>query len=186
MVTFQKYLLKESIVIVSGLHGDEPAGNVASKEFKGMEGITVIRNINNTGKRRDGKCDLNRQFEKGTSDKADLILKAILKRNPKLVISLHEDFDGQGVYCYCSEGIASILKDILPKLNVKLVKSAYGDKAENGVITNSNAPWPHTLEQALDKRHIEHCTIETPTKLDLEERAKIHTTIVRELLKRLN
>lgn len=54
MISFKSYILRESVVIISGLHGDEPAGNIAAKDFKGIEGITVIRNINKTGKRRDG------------------------------------------------------------------------------------------------------------------------------------
>jgi len=184
-VTFKEFLLIESVVVVSGLHGDEPAGNVAAEAFIDMPNITVIKNINNTGKRREGKYDLNRQFEKGTSEKADNILKAVLEKKPKVVISLHEDFEGKGVYCYCSNGIAPLLKDILPNLNIKLVKSAYGDKAENGVITDTKAPFPNSLEESLSKRNIEYCTIETPTKLNLKERAHIHKTIVKQILKKL-
>jgi len=172
-------------VIISGLHGDEPAGNEAAKCFRGIEGIAVIRNINKTGKRRDGRVDLNRQFGRG-NNKTDRILDVIKRKSPGVVISLHEDYDGEGVYVYCSSELSGLLKDILPKLNVTLVKSAYGDRAENGVITNSKDPYPGTLEQALDRMNIKHCTIETPTKWGYEERADIHRKIVSAIVKKLN
>lgn len=183
MVSFKKFLLKKSVVIVSGLHGDEPAGNSAALAFKDHPEVTLIRNINNTGKRRLGKKDLNRQFGKGTSKTADKILQLILKKKPKLVISLHEDFDGEGVYVYCSENLKNKLTQLLPQLKIKLVKSAYGDRAENGVITNSKAPWHNTLESVLTKLNIPYCTIETPTKWDYNKRVSIHQKIIDALIK---
>lgn len=172
------------VVIVSGLHGDEPAGNEASRYFKGVPGVEVIRNINTTGKRRDGRVDLNRQFGKNNK-KANSILEFIKNKNPKIVISLHEDFDGEGVYVYCSKNLGKFLQDLLPTLNVPLVDRAYGDKAINGVITDCKAPWHNTLEQSLEEFSISYCTIETPTIWNFNTRVSLHITITQAIIQKL-
>ena len=105
---------------------------------------------------------------------------------PKIVISLHEDFDGKGVYVYCSTDIKNKLETILPKLNVKLVDSAYGDKASNGVISDTEDPYHGTLEEQLSKMNISYCTVETPTKWSYEKRANIHRQVVSALIEKAN
>ena len=86
----ENLLNKKTFVIVSGLHGDEPAGNIAAQFFTNKKNVHVISNINCTNKRRMNGKDLNRHFD--TPDENDLQDKILLKieeMNPSIVISLH-------------------------------------------------------------------------------------------------
>ena len=91
MKTFKQYV--SPVVIVAGIHGDEPAGNIAAQYFTNHKGVKVIKDINLSGKRRFEGKDLNRQFGRSTCKIADQILNNIIELNPKLVICLHEDND---------------------------------------------------------------------------------------------
>ena len=55
----ENLLNKKTFVIVSGLHGDEPAGNIAAQFFTNKKNVHVISNINCTNKRRMNGKDLN-------------------------------------------------------------------------------------------------------------------------------
>ena len=170
------------IVIVSGIHGDEPAGNVAAKCFEGKDNVIVLSDINQTGKRRLGSQDLNRHFDQDGHDIQNSILSYIESLNPQLVISLHEDDKARGVYVYCSKQISDSIKKVLLKYNLPLAKSAYGDRTDSGVIDNGNQPYKGTLERALNRRGISYCTIETPLHLELEQRVNIFKKLVSELI----
>jgi predicted deacylase len=161
----EKILNKKTFVIVSGLHGDEPAGNKAAEYFKNQKNIHVISNINKTNKRRMNGKDLNRHFD--TPDENDLQDKILLKieeMNPSIVISLHEDDEVDGVYVYSSPDLEEYIKKCLDGIDFKILKNVHGDKAEDGVITNGKQPYKGTLERALRRRNISYCTIETPSK----------------------
>jgi predicted deacylase len=170
------------IIIVSGIHGDEPAGNVAAKYFEGKDNIIVLSDINQTGKRRFGSQDLNRHFDQEGQDLQNSILSYIESLNPQLVISLHEDDNARGVYVYCSKQISNNIKKILLKYDLPLAKTAYGDRTDNGVIDNGKQPYKGTLEKALEKRNIPYCTIETPLHLNLEQRINIFKKLILELI----
>jgi hypothetical protein len=165
-------------VIISGLHGDEPAGNLAAEYFKKKSNIKVFSNINNTNKRRiDGK-DPNRHFD--TDDKNDLqdrLLAEIEKINPKLVISLHEDDEIDGVYAYCSSDIEDKVKKSLLKSKIKLTTKAHNDITDDGVITNGQQPYKGSLERALKRRNIPYCTLETPSSTE-DIQTRVNTLIV--------
>jgi predicted deacylase len=161
-----------NIVILSGIHGDEPAGNIAAELFRGTEGVKVISRINKTGKRRiDGK-DPNRHF--GTPDEGELqenILNAIFEDHPRLVISLHEDNESTGMYAYSSKTMAPVIAKVIKSLDVPIVSSIHGDTAEDGVISKGRQPFRGTLEKTLRSYSIPYCTLETPTSWDLKVRA---------------
>jgi len=171
-------------VIVGGIHGDEPAGNIAAKSFKGRSGVVVFSDINKTGHRRLKGVDPNRHFDQDDSlPEEDKLLEDIIALKPRLVIALHEDDSTDEVYAYCSPGMKDKLQAVLAKLDVPLAKSAIGDKADKGVITDGHLPTKGTLERALRKRDIPSCTIETPSaKMFLEERVSIHKKVVESLL----
>ena len=161
----ENFLNKKTFVIVSGLHGDEPAGNIASQFFTNKKNVHVISNINCTNKRRMNGKDLNRHFD--TPDENDLQDKILLKieeMNPSIVISLHEDDEVDGVYVYSSPDLEEYIKKCLDGIDLKILKNAHGDKADDGVITNGKQPYKGTLERALRRRNISYCTIETPSK----------------------
>lgn len=181
LLIFENYLKSKKIVLVAGIHGDEPAGMLACKHFYNDPRIVVIDNINTTKERElDGK-DLNRQFD--TDNKmAKSILDIILFCNPKLVITMHEDVDAKGFYCYCSPELDETMQSIVKELKLNTIDSIYGDKANNGVISNSKDPYKGSLEEALTKRGHLYCTIETPTNIDINERVKIQIDIINKLI----
>ena len=168
------------VVIIGGIHGDEPAGNIAAKKFEGRKDVIVIADVNTTGKRRLDGVDPNRHFDKDDSlPIEDEILSKIEAIQPRLVISLHEDDTTDEVYAYCSPGMEDKVKAALKSLDVPLAKSAIGDKTDEGVIVRGHLPTVGTLERALRKRDIPSVTIETPVKsYDLEERVNLHIRAV--------
>lgn len=172
------------VIIIGGIHGDEPAGNIAAKHFKGRADVVVIADVNTTGKRRLQGVDPNRHFDKKDSlPIEDEILAEIEQIKPKLVIALHEDDTTDEVYAYCSPGMEDKVKAALASLDVPLAKSAIGDKTDEGVIVRGHLPTPGTLEKALRKRDIPSVTIETPVEsYDLEERVALHIKAVEFLL----
>jgi predicted deacylase len=185
-MTFKEYLSSKNnkIVIISGLHGDEPAGNIAAKFFENDKNVYVISDINSTNKRRMNGRDLNRHFD--TPDKNDIQDKIILgieKLKPSIVISLHEDDEVDGVYAYCSTDLEECIKKCLDGIDIKILKNAHGDKTDDGVITNGKQPYKGTLERALRRRNISYCTIETPSKKEsLEERITCLKQIVSNII----
>ncbi len=183
-ILVEQILNSKKIVIVSGLHGDEPAGNLAAQYFKDQPNIKVFSNINKTNKRRIDGEDPNRHFD--TDDQTDLqdrILNAIENINPTLVISLHEDDEVDGVYAYCSSEIEDLVKNSLSKSKIKLTHKAHGDITNDGVITKGQQPYKGTLERALKRRNIPYCTLETPSsKEDIQKRAETLISIIKDLI----
>lgn len=179
----EKFLKNKTYILISGLHGDEPAGNKASSFFKNLKNILVFSNINPTNKRRyDGK-DLNRHFDKNNDDGLqDKLLTKIEKLNPYLVISLHEDDEVDGLYAYCSPEIKDKIKDVLKRSNFKIAKIAHKDETDCGVIVNGEQPYDGTLEKALKRRNIMYCTIETPSKENFEKRVDCMRKIVHNIV----
>lgn len=174
---------EQPIVITGGMHGDEVAGNVAADRFKNKKGIYVISHINSTNKRREGPIDLNRHFEEDDSvEKEDKILNKIVSLNPKVVISMHEDCDGNGIYAYCNPEFKDKLKDILNSIDAPKAKSACGDKTEEGVISFGHLPTKGTLERAMRKRGIPYCTLETPMDWDERERVNYLENIANKII----
>lgn len=180
----ENLLSNKTFVIISGIHGDEPAGNAASQFFKNKKNVYVISNINKTNKRRvDGK-DLNRHFDTpDNNDLQDKILLKIEELNPSVVISLHEDDEVDGVYAYCSPDIEEYVKSCMNNIDLNISKNAHGDKTDNGVITNGKQPYKGTLERALKRRNISYCTIETPSSDEnFEKRVDCLKNIVHNLI----
>ena len=172
------------IVLVGGIHGDEPAGNLAAKHFLNKKGVVVFADINQTGRRRLDGVDPNRHFDKNDSlPIEDELLTKIENIQPKLVIALHEDDSTDEVYAYCSPGMVDKVKAALRGLNVPLAKEAIGDKTDEGVISHGHLPTVGTLERALRKRDIPSVTIETPVKTySVKERLKLQIKLIEFLL----
>jgi predicted deacylase len=179
----EKHSGNKTFVIISGIHGDEPAGNKAAEYFKNQKNVYVISNINKTNKRRvDGK-DLNRHFDTpDNNDFQDRLLLKIEELNPSIVISLHEDDEVDGIYAYCSPDLEEHIKNCLSEVDIKILKQAHGDETNDGVITNGKQPYKGTLERALRRRNISYCTIETPSKENFEKRVDCLKNIVFNIL----
>ena len=141
-------------VIVSGIHGDEPASWKAGKQLAN-EGKTVVDVGNHSGKRDFKGKDLNRSFDdKHKPAKAALGLNKILEKKPKQIIDLHEDVDQTMAYAYASPEKALKARKVLRgnpffSLSDKPVRSQ---------------PPKGSLEKAVERKGIGYITAEAPAK----------------------
>jgi len=183
----ENVLKNKTCVIVSGLHGDEPAGNIAVQAFKNKENIFIFSNINKTNKRRYKGKDLNRHFDDNNrADISDKLLQKIEDINPYIVISLHEDNEVSGLYAYCSQEIEQIVQGCIKHAGFHLAKRAHSDKTDSGVITDGKQPYRGTLERALKKRGILYCTLETPLEAaNINDRVECMKYVIGKLLKKI-
>ena len=170
------------MVLVVGLHGDEPVGAYISDI---PPDIKIIGPINQTGKRRlDGK-DLNRQFNKADG-LAEQILDQIKELRPQCVVDSHEDDEVNQVYVYCSVDIQKALQKILSQLDIPLAQKAHSDFTEGGTIVSGEQPYTGTLERECKNLGISYCCIETPITWPLNARIKIQTKIINDLYQYLS
>lgn len=173
-------------VIISGIHGDEPAGNYIADHFKERPDVYVLTNINPTGKRRYHGVDLNRHFDtKDISPIQKNILNIIKEKNPRIVIDLHEDDHRLDIYAYSSVDIKKEIQKALKETKEHIPKYVQHDKTDQGVVTHGKRPHKHTLERTLEKMGISYCLLETPTRKELKERVKDGIIIVDAILKRI-
>jgi hypothetical protein len=171
---------KASTLVVSGIHGDEPAGDVAAEKLKGT--TDVISDINPTDKRRFRGKDINRHFDKPVEGSIQQkLLDIIDSKRPSKVVALHEDDEVDKPYAYSSPSLAHEVKEALKDKDT--ATSAHNDKTDDGVISEGKNPPKGSLEKALDNRGIAHATIETPSKSqNMGERTKTHLDVIKSLL----
>ena len=169
-----------STLVVSGIHGDEPAGDVAAEKLKGT--TDVISDINPTDKRRFRGKDINRHFDKPVEGSIQQkLLDIIDSKRPSRVVALHEDDEVDKPYAYSSPSLAHEVKEALKDKDT--ATSAHNDKTDDGVISEGKNPPKGSLEKALDNRGIAHATIETPSKSqNMGERTKTHLDVIKSLL----
>jgi NTP pyrophosphatase (non-canonical NTP hydrolase) len=169
-----------SALVVSGIHGDEPAGNMAAKKLE--DRVDVVSGINPSNKRRFRGKDINRHFDKPSAGKKQKSLLDVIKeKKPSRVISLHEDNEVDKPYAYSSASLKEETKRALKDKDT--AASAHGDKTEDGVISKGKNPPDGSLEKALDDRGIDRVTVETPSKSqDIDQRVRTQLDVVRGLL----
>lgn len=171
---------KASALVVSGIHGDEPAGDKAAQKLK--DSADVVSDINPSDKRRFEGKDINRHFDKPTEGKVQkTILDIIRKKKPSKVIALHEDDEVDKPYAYSSESLKDETREALKEY--RTASSAHGDKTEDGVISKGKNPPDGSLEKALDDRDIPRVTLETPSKSqNMNKRVETQLDVVKKLL----
>ncbi len=121
-----------TVVVVGGVHGDEPAGAKAAlqaKDYSVKKGkLVVIPEANKPalkkGTRTSSLGDLNRDFPRTSSESADTYLakgiwEVMTKYKPNWLIDMHEGYSyhkvnsesvGQSVIYYPNSGAASVAK----------------------------------------------------------------------------
>ncbi len=170
-----------TIVLVTGIHGDEPAGSLVTDI---PTDIQVVGPVNNTGKRRKNGVDLNRHFD-GSNSESDRVLSQVLKASPALVITTHEDDEVDSVYAYASPDMAETAKQVLRVVTGDIAAKAHADVTDDGVITGGRQPYAGSLERACEQRGIPYVCVETPKSMPIKERVRIQTAIINGLRQRL-
>lgn len=190
------------ILLSAGIHGDEPAGLLASAEFmKGQNSekftwlITPLLNpagfLAGTRENAEG-IDLNRSYDR--ADTMEVISQlAWLQRYPvpDLLIALHEDWEAEGFYFY--EVHRTLVKENFYRMYVLNAVEQHLPLESGEVIDGhqSTAPgWifhediPEIVEglpEALyfiQKGSAHSLTFETPTSAPIQKRVAAHLAAV--------
>jgi hypothetical protein len=203
-----KYLAARGGVYISaGIHGDEPAGTEALITWAGKNVKTLKRLpcmlfpclnpwglVNNSRFDEDGR-DLNRLFQ---HDGVPMIksLKALLKPHRfSLALTLHEDFDGQGLYIYepqyrkphWGEDLLKIASRIIPIEKRVLID---GRRSVNGLLRRKLNLKKFPMIPEAVYLHLHHAertfTIESPSEFALDQRVRAQVAIIAECIRRVS
>ena len=181
-----------SLYISTGIHGDEPAGPLATRLLlqenawpPGLE-IRLCPCLNPTGfalNRRENcdGIDLNRQYRAPQAEET-LAHIAWLKRQPPfdLCLCLHEDWEAHGFYLYelnpdrlpsLAEAIIGRVARVCP---IDLSQTIEGRPAQNGIIRPDLDPrnrprWPEAFFLITHKTRVSY-TLEAPSDFPLTAR----------------
>ena len=196
-----------TIYISAGIHGDEPAGTEAlitwaeeNTRLLRRRSFFLVPCINPWGllnnSRRDSRGrDLNRVFQKDTVAEIVALKRAIGRRRFALALTLHEDYDGLGIYIYEIQGVhpywgEALLEAARPHLPGDSRTMIESRECAGGLIRR--APDMKLFKQiGLPEAlylHLQGCprvfTIETPSEYGLDRRVRAHVAVIGECVRR--
>lgn len=184
--------LAPRIYISTGIHGDEPAGPLATlqllqeNQWPSNAELWLIPCLNPTGfilnsRENDGRLDLNRDYRHLDSSEVTAHVRW-LERQPDfdLTLCLHEDWESHGFYVY------ELNPDHRPSLAGKMVAAVArvcpidqspvieGREANGGIINPNLDPanrpqWPEAFWLLQNKTRHSY-TLEAPSDFSLETR----------------
>ncbi len=175
-----------NILIIGGIHGDEPAGVLAAVELASMDYIDTqcvkilpcanpVGYVNDTRENGD-KEDINRQFDDGHTQEEEKILKDLVAQ-ADILITLHEDDTHDGCYVYAPTVHQDVghkaLAEMSKTLPIENSKSIFGDPTDRGLITNFDLKKPkhgNSIEGYGKKLGVPSFCLEVPGKADLTAR----------------
>jgi hypothetical protein len=187
---------KPRIVLVSGLHGDEPGGPLGLFDFYqkcdvNKANFLLLPILNPYGfykstRKDDMRRDLNRAWDKNDRQMVIKSKKLLLQFRPNVLFSLHEDKNVDGFYLYPSANFSQALCRLICKKIGKYINpitdgEIYGDRVENGIVSSPNVQKPKhakSLEYFFEKKDIPNITIEIPANIDLGIRKKIYSSLL--------
>ncbi len=185
----------------AGLHGDEPAGVLALllwlegfEHWRGKFAFDIFPCLNPWGLRRNLRTDsagvdLNRAYGGNGSHALIAAHEEFIATNAgyDLALLLHEDYDAWGAYVYevtaerelWSPHLLAAAQLHCPVDPRPLIEES---EAEQGVIAVDLTGEPERRE--FEAAHLFHCgsrrvlTVETPSELDLFQRAQAHLAMI--------
>jgi len=194
--------------ISAGIHGDEPAGSEAlitwaeknthllrRRPFFLVPCINPWGLINNTRMDVQGR-DMNRVFQNDSVPEISALKRAIGRRRFSLGLTLHEDYDGLGIYIYEIQGARpfwgeALLKAARPHVPADSRSLIEGRECQGGLVRRP-------LDMALFEQlglpeavylHLQGCprvfTVETPSEYGLDRRVRAHIAVIQECVRRV-
>jgi hypothetical protein len=204
-----KRLPREGTIYISaGIHGDEPAGTEAliawaednvrtlrRRPFLLVPCINpwgLVNNVRLDSRRRD----LNRSFQDDNVAEIAALKRVMGRRRFSLGLTLHEDYDGMGIYIYEIQGAVpywgeALLETARPHVPADSRAIIEGREAVGGLVRRE-------LDMSFFKEiglpeavylHLQGCprvfTVETPSEYDLDRRVRAQVAVIEECLRRV-
>ncbi len=195
------------VYLSAGIHGDEPAGPEglirwaeANPDLLRQLPCLLFPCLNPWGlvnnSRLDESCrDLNRTFQHDEVPQIQALKQLIKPYRFALAVTLHEDYDGQGLYIYeverCTpfwgEELLEIARPLIPIEGRTTIDGRRTSKT--GIVRRKlNLKKFPMIPEAL-YLHLHHCqrafTFETPSEYALEYRVAAHMALVDECVRRV-
>ncbi len=175
-----------NILIIGGLHGDEPAGVLAAVELASMDFIksqcvkilpcaNPVGYIKDTRENGDNE-DINRQFDDGKIQEEEKVLRDYVAQ-ADILITLHEDGTHEGCYLYApmihQDVGRKALHEMAKTLPIEKSSTIFGDPAEEGLVTGmavENHKHSRSIEGYGKKLGVPSFCLEVPGKAELSAR----------------
>tara|TARA_B110000483_G_scaffold230503_1_gene295782 strand:- start:439 stop:1110 length:672 start_codon:yes stop_codon:yes gene_type:complete len=196
---------QQAIYLSAGIHGDESGSTEgmlawAEAHVDRLHSIPLLIYpcmnpwglVNNSRFDAQG-VDLNRVWELPQNPFIQYITERCKELDFKLVLNLHEDFDGLGVYLYepirggrPTEHAEQILKTVSPWITRDPRRKIDGRSAKNGIIRpRPTNPPEDGIPEALYFYLRYKCptfTFETPSEFDLNLRIKAQASMIKKAI----
>jgi hypothetical protein len=203
-----KRLPREGTIYISaGIHGDEPAGTEAliawaeantrllrRRPFFLVPCINPWGLVNNARMDSRGR-DLNRVFQNDAVAEIAALKRTIARRRFALALTLHEDYDGLGIYIYEIQGACpywgeALLEAARPHLPAETRRVIEGRECVGGLVRRTLDMKLFTqigLPEAVHL-HLLGCprvfTIETPSEYGLDRRVRAQVAVIEECVRK--
>jgi len=194
------------LYLSAGIHGDEAAAPEALIQWaehnaKNLSSwpLLIFPCLNPWGIRNNSRFDskgrdLNRLFQGDSHPVVAAVRRVVKNRRFPVSLSMHEDYDAQGIYLYeVQRGKSRLGETLLAAARKSLPPdprpSIDGRKADKGLIRRRFSPrvfekigYPEAIW--LHLHHSEYTfTFETPSEAALDLRVKAHMAVVDECLR---
>jgi predicted deacylase len=177
-----------NVVVIGGIHGDEPAGVCAAldlvmKDYPESQMLTIIPCANPEGyyrntRENDQGEDINRQFDDDRRQQEEHVLRDIVSQ-ADVLITLHEDDVHGGCYVYAPKIHSDVGRKALEAMSMSVdiveVDDIFGDRCDDGLIVDldlNNPKHGASVEGYGKKMGVPSFCLETPQGSSFDSRVK--------------